>query len=195
MDNIIVIDDLIDFKTQKDIEKLCMSEEFGWIFHSTSAYSKIDTTVLPVNFYNNTVESPLFAHTLWNEWGRNSNMFNYFIPILDALPFAIEKLLRIKVNLTLPVKNSTPDTHSVPHVDYANINETYTTAIYYVNDSDGDTIIFNETVGHRGELTIKDRITPKQGRVVIFDGALYHSGNNPSTNIPRINLNINLFKK
>jgi hypothetical protein len=191
MNDIIVIDDVIDIEQQKAIEDLCVSENFGWIFHQTSAYNKRSTTALPLDFYNNSVESPLFVHTLWNEWGRNSNMFSYFVPILDALPFEISNLLRVKVNLTLPVEGSTANTHSVPHVDYANITDSYITAIYYVNDSDGDTVIFNEQNGHQGPLTVKQRITPKRGRVVIFDGALFHSGNNPSTNNPRINLNIN----
>ena len=55
----------------------------------------------------------------------------------------------------------------------------------YLNDSDGDTIIFDEN------FKIKKRITPKKNRVVIFDGITYHTGCHPCKNDKRIVLNVN----
>ena len=46
--------------------------------------------------------------------------------------------------------------------------------LYYVVTSDGDTIIYNERK-ESDKYTEKQRVTPKQGRVVIFDGGLYHT--------------------
>ena len=41
--------------------------------------------------------------------------------------------------------------------------------LYYVCDSDGDTIIYNERQRNaEGKYTIKQRVTPKQGRIVII---------------------------
>ena len=57
-------------------------------------------------------------------------------------------------------------------------------AIYYVNDSDGDTVIFNETnkdysedfgVMKENKFTVKQRITPEKGKVVVFPGHYYHA--------------------
>ena len=49
-------------------------------------------------------------------------------------------------------------------------------------DSDGDTIIYNETVKSEN-YTIKEKVTPKQGRVVLFDGSLYHTAEQPINNV------------
>ena len=55
--------------------------------------------------------------------------------------------------------------------------------LYYVCDSDGDTIIYNEkTISEKG-LTVQKKVTPKQGRVVLFDGAYYHTAQQPNNNI------------
>ena len=50
----------------------------------------------------------------------------------------------------------------------------HTVVLYYVVSSDGDTIIYNERT-ESDTYTEKQRVTPKQGRVVIFDGGLYHT--------------------
>ena len=51
--------------------------------------------------------------------------------------------------------------------------------LYYVCDSDGDTIIYNEKEKSES-YTIKKKITPKQGRVVLFDGRFYHTDEQPN---------------
>ena len=67
--------------------------------------------------------------------------------------------------------------------------------IYYVNDSDGDTIFFNEK--HTGTIdnskkTISQRITPKKNKCIIFDGLQYHAGSTPK-NSHRMFININFI--
>ena len=54
--------------------------------------------------------------------------------------------------------------------------------LYYVCDSDGDTIIFNEKEKSE-KYTVQKRVTPKQGRVVLFDGDFYHTAEQPIDNI------------
>jgi hypothetical protein len=65
--------------------------------------------------------------------------------------------------------------------------------LYYVNDSDGDTVLYDksfedlkivdEYVDNKNELNIVHRITPKRGRVVFFDGTVYHAPSTPTKNI------------
>ena len=67
--------------------------------------------------------------------------------------------------------------------------------LYYVCDSDGDTIIYNEkcsdlnefnnnlNVVEKTRFSIQRKITPKQGRVVLFNGRLYHTAEQPNHNV------------
>ena len=71
--------------------------------------------------------------------------------------------------------------------------DTLVTAIYYLNDSDGDTYIFDQDRKYNGhDLTIKKQVAPKQGRLVVFSGNLLHSGSNPRRNETRMVANINV---
>ena len=60
--------------------------------------------------------------------------------------------------------------------------------IYYVNNSDGDTLFFDK------ELNITNRIAPNKGKILLFDGDLLHAGTNPKVSDKRIILNIDLQK-
>ena len=74
-------------------------------------------------------------------------------------------------------------------------NRNYLNIIYYLDDSDGDTFIFNECNEDRGQtvptdLTIKQRVTPEKNSVLIFDGDQYHASSNPIKSKKRIVINI-----
>lgn len=62
--------------------------------------------------------------------------------------------------------------------------------ILYLNDADGDTIIYNETT-EQSEYTVLETISPKKNRLVFFDGLHYHTGNSPIKNNRRLLMNIN----
>ena len=91
------------------------------------------------------------------------------------------------LQLPLTTKKGKVDT---PHID---TDDKHFVMLYYVCDSDGDTIIYNEREKDRpdGIYTIKQRVTPKQGRVVLFDGWLMHTAEQPINNV-RCIVNYNL---
>jgi hypothetical protein len=89
------------------------------------------------------------------------------------------------------------------HID---LYQPHRAALLYLNNSDGDTVIYNErfspslsTSGGRIEidshtipdLTVRENITPRANRMVIFDGHLYHSGKTPTKVPRRVAININ----
>ena len=87
-------------------------------------------------------------------------------------------ILKGRSFLQLPI-NYNGERIDTPHID---IVDDHFVILYYVCDSDGDTIIYNEKV-KSDSYTIQKRITPKQGRVVAFDGSYYHTAEQPVDNI------------
>jgi hypothetical protein len=70
--------------------------------------------------------------------------------------------------------------------------------VYYVNDSDGDTFLFNEFYesGKVPELfTLYNRVSPKKNRLVIFESNRYHASSNPKLNQDRFIINFVLEGK
>jgi hypothetical protein len=86
---------------------------------------------------------------------------------------------------------------NIPHTDWDFPHYTF---LYYVNDSDGDTILFNELRDARNsdtyqydEFTLFKRVTPKRGRAILFNGMYYHSSSQPQNHHSRVILNINFI--
>tara|TARA_X000001036_G_scaffold88686_2_gene80950 strand:- start:2655 stop:2861 length:207 start_codon:yes stop_codon:yes gene_type:complete len=65
------------------------------------------------------------------------------------------------------------------------MNRPHTTALYYVNTADGETVFFDE---NNNEVR---REKPEAGKVIIFDGSVYHASQNPTRSTNRITLNFN----
>tara|TARA_Y100001963_G_C6584066_1_gene354850 strand:- start:67 stop:654 length:588 start_codon:yes stop_codon:yes gene_type:complete len=111
-----------------------------------------------------------------------------------------DNILRSRLDLTL---HKYGDPTASPHVDS---NKPHIASIFYFNNSDGNTVIYNEKydgedcddpaqkiqqndITHK--LTIKKEIEPRQNRLVVFDGLLIHRGHYPCKHDTRILLNSN----
>lgn len=103
--------------------------------------------------------------------------------------FNLENLYRAKLNITLNSTSSSLKTNP-PHIDGPYVKP-YFIAIYYVNNSDGNTIIYE---GEKlNNLTPIKEIEPKKGRLILFDGSKYHSASHPTHTKKRIIINYNVF--
>ena len=102
----------------------------------------------------------------------------------------IKEILRIKANILN--KTDKQDHIHPPHVD---MTIPHLVLLYYVNDSDGDTIMFHQKYSSEEihTLTVDKRITPKAGAAIVFDGLTYHSSSSPRHAEERIVLNINFL--
>ena len=96
------------------------------------------------------------------------------------LNFNIEAVLVGRTFLQLPTSVSKPGNI---HIDYS---QPHWVCLYYVNDSDGDTVFFDDV-----NQEIK-RVTPKRGRIAFFDGSISHSSSSP-TKIHRSVINYNFI--
>ena len=104
------------------------------------------------------------------------------------------EIQRIKVNFNPKEIPEHKGSCYVPHVDIEDGGGW--TGIYYVNDSDGDTVIFNEEtnnpIRNNEEISVKEIINNKRGRLVLFNQNLLHAGCPPIESNYRIVINFNI---
>lgn len=118
-----------------------------------------------------------------------TDMYNVIsVPIVEALRANNIKFKDVYYNrmfLQLPLAPQYKKEHNGVHVDLP-IHIPHVACVYYVNDSDGDTIIYeqtiNDTPGGSQGVVLKEhkRVTPKRGRAVLFDGSRYHCSSQPT---------------
>ena len=105
------------------------------------------------------------------------------------------EILEARSFLQLPLNTDFTGTGvDSPHLDRFTPHLVF---LYYVCDSDGDTIIYDYKTEKEGDVPffedVKElkRITPKQGRVVIFNGMYWHTAEQPKKDV-RCILNFNI---
>lgn len=157
-----------------------------------------------INFDDNTFTSIMMVHRIYNymiEDARPNAGFQPCKRILEeavkSCGFELDKVFRLKFNLQFPHPQYSTDLYNVPHIDDA--NEKHYSLIWYPEDTDGDTVLFNEMLEENKEekpkLTIAERVAPKSNRCVMFNGWRYHAGCNPTKYNRRIVLNCNFTIK
>jgi hypothetical protein len=99
-----------------------------------------------------------------------------------------DRITRTRSNTTFLCNDKRP---SIPHIDDEN---SHMVLLYYVNDSDGDTLLYNNVYKEDNEMVVEHRISPKAGRAVLFDGRVYHSFHYPNVHETRSVININISK-
>jgi hypothetical protein len=92
------------------------------------------------------------------------------------LGFEVDQMSRIRANISFRQDNYPDHCYTVPHMDNEDPNGMV--FLYYVNDSDGDTILFNERgdgLSAPDKLTECVRIKPKANTGVLFRCNQYHA--------------------
>ncbi len=199
MNDIVEIENFIPVDYQRHIETVMTGMEFPWVFNKNMV-SGDDV------FLNNDNNHAGFNHFFYEHQKTQSNFFQLFYPIFLSITSKVNipfnMLIRMRANMTLANPESKLDWH-MPHIDSF---MPHYNAIYYVNDSDGDTVIFNETNDEydsgqqditnikNNEFTVKQRITPQRGKLLVFPGKYYHSSSPVRNHKYRCVINMNLGK-
>ena len=180
-----VIDYFLSKSYANFLEEKIGSSNQQWFYQSDSTFQDLASNKISDETY------PTFTFSFnicdFNVGLIESPSSNYLLPFIHQLfdDFDTPILLRCRLDMTV----YDPDGHRhSPHTDLKVPN---LTCIYYVNDSDGDTVIFNERQKSE-EYTIAESITPKKNRLLVFDGDIYHTGHSPKKHRNRILINTNL---
>jgi hypothetical protein len=194
-----VIDDFLPPPLAQSIYQLLEGPEIKWQFGKTSV-----EYLTSEPFFNTDVEtkdSLQFRHTFMRSNEIVSDFYKYITPVVEFYEMhtssKISYTQRIKANMLFNHEGIKPQ---LPHTDAMEIKERAisgkiwpgrTTLLYYVNNSDGDTIFYNERFTGQpiGKLTEQMRVSPKKNRAVIFDSSQLHSACKPTNKNYRIVLN------
>ena len=172
---ILVIDDFIDKDYQEDIKDVLLGKEEWGDFLFPWHY--IDDVTAA--FEDDNQGRPGLSH-VYVEYNDDktsdivSDFHDLFIPLLELACEILEvpsaRIVQGRSFLQFPLNlNSKED--DTPHIDLDE-GERHIVVLYYVVTSDGDTVIYNQRT-ESDVYTVKQKVTPKQGRVGIFDGGQY----------------------
>ena len=177
-EDVIIYDDYLTKSYHTALLNFVFKPSFKWTYHSNIS-SQNKENMEHYGFSHNILDANM---KVW--FSEHSDMLKPLIwQMRDTAD--CDEVMRARFDMTLFNKNNLM--HE-PHIDF--VNDTNVSSIYYLNDTDGDTIIFNEKELH-GKYTIKHRIPPKANRLVLFKGEFVHTGCSPSKNANRVLINSN----
>lgn len=134
-----------------------------------------------------------FAKQLYPSDNPNSVLVNLLTHKLSTV-FNIDSLLRIRAGLQLPVgKRIIHD----PHVDF--LEDHYTALFYFSTEIDaGHTYIYDKTASKdskellkSSDMNVLEKIEPRENRMLLFRGDVYHASSAPEKIFKRIAVNVN----
>lgn len=193
-----IIDDLLTPGYADAIEY----DAFNYLFYeykrkTSVSYEKEPTLVMQDE---NTYDEGQMVCPIWSPPGMGQEPpFGKYETFLRPLTITIMDILKTeniqirpsKIKVNLLRKTNFPENHyNIPHVDHPYSNRI--SAVYYINDTDGDTYIFNETCMPDKlpeKLTVAQRVPPKKNRLVIFSSNRFHASSSPLINQERFIIN------
>ena len=190
MNEIIVIDDFISYSYQEQIKDLLLGINFPWYYIN-------DITRFKTAYRG----APAMSHFFKEPDKSNSHYFSFLLPMAftacDKLDRKFNDVLRCRSFLQIPLNRNCLQYE----VDELHVDDSieHLVLLYYVIDADGDTIIVDKKLDNVEEknlvysnFPIISKITPKQGRAVLFDGRYYHTAEQPKNHV-RCVINFNII--
>ena len=186
-------DNIISKDLQDKIENNLSSNNYAWFLNNDT----VGYTGRPLDMPLSKVKEYLqFTHLYYaydndkkvcvKNSNDTENIDNLINEINDYFKWPKCEVYRVKANLQTQFTDNDHDYYNTPHIDFFEMN--LLSCIYYVNDSDGDTLFFDSS----NKLNVIERVSPKKGRFVLFDGNILHTGQHPIKNKKRMVVNINL---
>lgn len=201
-DEILIINKIIPESFQDAIiDRVQGTNFFPWfLLHRIGHPDHFGVGTTPEYLDPNITDDVGFFHMAF-DGNVTSPHFDFFRSILEFFTektgIRVRSLLRVRLRYTHKGQGHTDTKYAAPHVDF-NTGHPYSTLVYYVDDSDGDTVIFDKIFNPQEEiynpiiaepLVELARITPKKGTALFFNGHRFHAGNFPVNYSSRIVIN------
>jgi len=174
-----IFDDVVSTQYQNVIEESVFSPDFSWHYNPSLTTESKDS-----HNYG-------FFHTLIRMNLPSQKPDFLWLNLFSPLVYESASKAGIKINQIfagrafLQIPSTSKKEHDLFHIDFPHPHFVF---LYYVNDSDGDTIITrkkcegfsgDQTFAEISEDLILDKVSPKKGRMVVFDGTLFHAAGIP----------------
>lgn len=188
--NIVLIDNCISKKEQNILENYVCNHRFPWGFYEGTILKNDikDTNNCVIQKGLNPPQFSHFVSVFGTNYDPNITFYQSIFNFIAAHYNSNIHILKCKFNLLTKREDGH---YHYPHADIDNFDEEIKTAIYYVNDSDGDTYLFNCFAPKiNDEISVYKTFTPKKGSILIFDSRRFHSSSSPLKNEKRIVLNM-----
>lgn len=193
-----VIENCIPEDKQDFLWELISSINFEWHYIHRSSYNTTTDNLgekqLKLANLPGYYEFPQISNRVYDGTGQGTDILN---PVFSTLAPVLCNgkdiyLKSMRVNMLFALRDFKVNACAAPHIDVDGYDENSFTAIYYLNDSDGDTVIFNEMFKDEipEKLTEYARVTPQRGKVIVFNSNQLHSGCLPSSG-RRLLINMN----
>ena len=195
--NWFVVDDILTLQEQNDIGNLLTSNYFPWFLSEYYTVGKNQHDKF--KHFPNVRDHIQMVHQFYNARDEDPEYKTEAISdrteIVDILIKKIAKYLkkdklvvaRAKANLQHQVTGNKKEYYNTPHVDEPTLK--HWVCIYYLNDSDGDTLFFD----NEKDLNIIHSVSPKKGRFLFFKGNILHTGKHPIDTNVRIVINMDFY--
>lgn len=174
---IVIDDDLISNEEKQRLLDLISKDgsEVPWFFNAHTNIA--DPNSVYALDIGNTVDSFQMVSVV----GLGHPLYHLVVPMIRKMAakngIEVNNIIRIKMNL-IGSRCADDDGYHMPHIDSGDDHKVF---LYYLNDSDGDTVFFEERFNGEPvyELNEYKRVSPKMGRAVLFDGSIYHASSSP----------------
>lgn len=211
IDDILIFDDFIPKWYQDEIERI-LFEEAQWMLKYDITYSKENFDFL-LKSGKKLKPRPGFNHALFASGQVVSPIHLFLKPMLytgcEKINVNLQEVLLGRSFLQLPLSN--PDHFDIKDPLHVDGYYDHLVFLYYVVSSDGQTLITDYTHNPSDSIelvyekkytenlidvryedcNIIKRVTPKKGRLVLFNGKHYHAGEQSKDSI-RCVINYNL---
>lgn len=159
------------------IENCLTSADFPWYWNKYVAYE---------NNENSSIKDFFFTHIFFRDGIVKSENIKLIEPILYEIHkmglYKIKDIFRIQANLFCNSDLDEEELKTLVHADLP--DENYISVVYYVNDSDGDTILYKD------DGTIQETCSPVKNTIFWFPANQLHRPTPPKENKIRIVVNI-----
>ena len=187
----VVVDDLLNHKDQVHLHDMIMHHcEFKFLNDVSGNNDQTFPSYGLVHVINHPEKESTYNSEI------RYVIHNMFKARFDKFVPGYKQIYYNRIFLQMPLAPQFKKEHNGIHVDLPP-HLPHVACVYYVNDSDGDTIIYeqtiNDTPGGSQNVEVKEhkRVTPRSGRAVFFDGSRYHCSSQP-TNGYRTIINFDL---